>query len=150
MLLACKTQTTNQHSVLAGGHFVLLQVTAVAISNDNQLVLTGGEDCKLCVWRLGAAPGPVCHLPVYLAPHTLLVSPDSRTVVALGRDRGQPTKLLLFRLRNVAGVGAPREERRTLAEQTEQQPHREPAGITHTERASSVGTLPSEQSVTQS
>ena len=77
-----------------------VQVSQVAISWDNQLVLTSSRDQQLCVWQFATPARPLARLYIHSVPTLLKISLDKRTVVAVGARKNEPSRMMLFNLRN--------------------------------------------------
>ena len=72
----------------------------MAISRDNQIVLTAGADMLINVWKLSVVDRPLCRLYVHSTVTHMHISSDNKSVAVIGTRRNEPPGFMLFQLKN--------------------------------------------------
>ena len=78
----------------------MLQVIKVAMSRDNQLILTAGNDMMLNVWKFSVVDKPLCCLYVHSVITHMHVSSDNKSVSLIGQRKNEDAHFMLFQIKN--------------------------------------------------
>ena len=78
----------------------MLQVIKVAMSRDNQLILTAGNDMMLNVWKFSVVDKPLCRLYVHSVITHMHVSSDNKSVSLIGQRKNEDAHFMLFQIKN--------------------------------------------------
>ena len=91
----------RQNRILLNFHIFYLQISAVKISSDAKLILTGAEDSMLHIYHFGVPDKPVCKLFLHIKPTQIHISDNGEAISVIGARENEENRLLLFKARNL-------------------------------------------------